>query len=71
MRFPFSDGGHIMKLGSVRGDAAPDLWRFMRDATGSSDPSWNFASAYLVSRTGVVSVPRNGIEADIAVLMAE
>ena len=66
----FPSIGNLMKLGSVKGDAAPDLWKHMRDVTGSSDPSWNFDSAYLVSKSGVVSVPKN-VEQDIEALMAE
>ena len=68
--FPSSNGGYLMKLGSVKGDTAPEIWKHMRDATGSSDPGWNFDSAYLVSKSGVVSVPKN-LEEDIESLMAE
>jgi len=68
--FPSSNGGILMKLGSVKGDTAPELWKHMRDATGSGDPGWNFDSAYLVSKNGAVSVPKN-IEADIEALVDE
>jgi len=59
-----------MKLGSVVGDGATDIWKYMRDTTGSSDPSWNFDSKYLVSKTGTVSVPSD-VEADIEKLVKE
>jgi len=59
-----------MKLGSVTGDTAPDLWKHLRDATGSGDPGWNFDSAYVVSKSGVVSVPTD-IAADVEALVAE
>lgn len=68
--FPEGNGGYLMKLGSVVGDTAPDLWKHMRDATGSGDPGWNFDSSYLVSKSGAVSVPTD-IEAEIEALMAE
>ena len=58
-----------MKLGSVVGDTAPELWKFMRDATGAGDPGWNFDSKYLVSKTGEVSVPGKDVEADIEKLI--
>jgi hypothetical protein len=61
--------GFLMKLGSVLGERAPEIWKHMRNATGSSDPSWNFASAYLVSKSGKVSVARN-VEKDIKALVA-
>ena len=69
--FPFGRGGYLMALGSVRGDSAPSLWKYLRDATGSSDPAWNFDSVYLVSKTGAVSLPTNNVEADIEALLAE
>jgi len=68
--FPSPPTGYLMKLGSVKGSSAPSIWKFLRDSTGSSDPGWNFDSQYLVSKSGVVSVPRN-VEAEIASLMAE
>eukprot|EP00567_Pseudictyota_dubia_P017355 CAMPEP_0197445768 /NCGR_PEP_ID=MMETSP1175-20131217/10912_1 /TAXON_ID=1003142 /ORGANISM="Triceratium dubium, Strain CCMP147" /LENGTH=151 /DNA_ID=CAMNT_0042976785 /DNA_START=57 /DNA_END=512 /DNA_ORIENTATION=- len=63
--------GILMKLGSVRGSDAPDVWRHMRDATGSSDPRWNFSSKYLVSKSGEVSVPKGDVESAIEALMKE
>ena len=62
--------GILMKLGSVKGDEAPEVWKHMRDTTGSGDPSWNFKGKYLVSKTGEVSVPTD-LEADIAKLIEE
>jgi len=66
----FPSNGILMKLGSVKGDTAPEIWKHMRDSTGSSDPSWNFDSAYLVSKSGEVSVPQN-VETDIEALLGE
>jgi len=66
----FPATGYLMKLGSVKGDAAPEIWKHMRDATGSGNPGWNFDSAYLVSKSGAVSVPKN-VEQEIEALMAE
>lgn len=68
--FPGDTVGVLMKLGSVVGDTAPEVWKHMRDVSGSSDPTWNFDSQYLVSKTGVVSVPGD-LEKDIEKLMAE
>ena len=62
--------GILMKLGSVTGDGAPEVWKFMKNETGASDPSWNFSSKFLVSKTGKVSVPNN-VEMDIETLMSE
>ena len=62
--------GILMKLGSVTGDGAPEVWKFMKNETGASDPSWNFSSKFLVSKTGEVSVPKN-VERDIEALMSE
>ena len=60
-----------MKLGSVVGDTAPEIWKFMRDSTGAGDPGWNFDSKYLVSKSGAVSVPTKDVEADIEKLLSE
>ena len=70
----FADGknfpGVLMKLGSVKGSTAPELWRHMSEETGAPDPTWNFSTKFLVSKTGKVSVPKD-IEADIESLMNE
>jgi len=74
--FPFANEGGVgilMKLGSVKGDTASDIWKYLREnnsANNSKDPRWNFSSQYLVSKSGKVSIPKN-IEQDIAALMAE
>jgi len=62
--------GIVMKLGSVMGDGAPEVWKFMRESSGSSDPGWNFDSKYLVAKTGEVSVPSD-VDAEIAKLISE
>jgi len=62
--------GVLMKLGKVTGDDVPEVWNFMRDQTGAPDPSWNFSSKFLVSKSGVVTVPKK-IEEEIEALMAE
>ena len=71
--FPFDGAGCLMKLGSVKGDTASDIWKYMRDNNSSNDtvdPSWNFSTSYLVSKSGKVSIPTN-VEQDIETLMAE
>jgi glutathione peroxidase-family protein len=62
--------GILMKLGKVLGDEAPDVWKSFKQQTGAKDPTWNFNGKFLVSKSGVVSVPSN-VEADIAALMEE
>lgn len=61
--------GILMKLGTVKGTKAPEVWRYMKEETGASDPTWNFNSKFLVSKAGKVSVPQGNIEAAIAALM--
>mmetsp|Transcript_9449 Transcript_9449/g.15183 ORF Transcript_9449/g.15183 Transcript_9449/m.15183 type:complete len:92 (+) Transcript_9449:387-662(+) len=62
--------GVLMKLGKIKGDEAPDVWKFFKEQTGASDPTWNFKGKFLVSKTGQVSVPTD-LEADIEQLMKE
>ena len=62
--------GVLMKLGKILGNDAPDVWKFFKEQTGAKDPNWNFRGKFLVSKSGVVSVPTN-LEADIAALMEE
>lgn len=62
--------GTLLKLGKVTGDAAPELWKYMKAQTRASDPNWNFRGKFLVSKTGEVSVPTD-VEADIEALMKE
>lgn len=59
-----------MKLGKIKGDEAPEVWKFFKDETGASDPMWNFRGKFLVSKNGEVSVPTD-LEADIERLMEE
>lgn len=59
-----------MQLGSVVGEDAPEVWKHMREATDSSDPGWNFDSKYLVSKSGIASVPSD-VEGDIEKLLSE
>jgi glutathione peroxidase-family protein len=66
----FPSNGILMQLGSVVGEGAPEVWKHVREATGSSDPGWNFDSKYLVSKTGEVSVPSD-VEGDIEKLLSE
>jgi glutathione peroxidase-family protein len=63
--------GILMKLGKIKGNAAPEVWKFMKTSTGAEDPTWNFRGKFLVSKTGVVSVPQGDVEAEIAALMEE
>ena len=62
--------GVMMKLGKIKGDTAPDVWRFFKDETGAGDPMWNFKGKFLVSKNGKVSVPTD-LEADIERLINE
>lgn len=62
--------GILMKLGCVTGDEAPEVWKYMKEAGGGQDPTWNFKGKYLVSKTGQVSIPSN-VESDIEALMNE
>lgn len=68
MNFP----GILMKVGKVKGDAAPEVWKLMKTETGAKDPTWNFRGKFLVSKTGVVSTTTPGtVENDIEALMKE
>ena len=56
--------------GKVKGDDAPQVWKYMKEQTGAKDPTWNFKGKFLVSKTGKVSVPTD-LEADIEALVNE
>jgi len=60
----------LMKLGKIKGDTAPEVWRFFKDETGAGDPLWNFKGKFLVGKNGEVSVPTD-LEADIERLINE
>mmetsp|Transcript_10605 Transcript_10605/g.29921 ORF Transcript_10605/g.29921 Transcript_10605/m.29921 type:complete len:112 (+) Transcript_10605:101-436(+) len=66
---------HIMAKGDVKGPKANPAWKFMKEAAGASDPEWNFACKFLVSRSGEVSVPSakdlKSIKTDIEALLAK
>ena len=62
--------GVLMKLGKVKGDSAPEVWKYLKQQTAAKDPTWNFKGKFLVSKTGRVIVPENVVE-DIAALMKE
>jgi glutathione peroxidase len=62
--------GIMMKLGKIKGETAPEVWKFFKDETGAADPTWNFKGKFLVSKTGEVSVPTD-LEADIERLVKE
>eukprot|EP00536_Pseudo-nitzschia_multiseries_P011521 jgi/Psemu1/308293/fgenesh1_kg.397_\ len=59
-----------MKLGKIKGETAPEVWKFFKDETGASDPVWNFKGKFLVSKKGEVSVPTD-LEPDIERLINE
>ena len=68
MKFP----GVMMKLGSVKGSSAPEVWQFLKKESGAKDPTWNFRGKFLVSKSGVVTSTSPGsVEDDIAALMKE
>ena len=61
-----------MKLGNIKGDSAPEVWKFFKSETGAKDPTWNFKGKFLVSKTGVVSTTSPAtVEEDIEALMEE
>jgi len=62
--------GVLMKLSKIKGDAAPEVWKFFKDETGAGNPIWNFKGKFLVSKSGEVSVPTD-LEADIERLINE
>jgi len=62
--------GILMKLGKIKGETAPEVWKFFKDETGAPDPTWNFKGKFLVSKTGEVSAPTD-LEADIDRLVGE
>lgn len=62
--------GILMKLGKIKGDTAPEVWKFFKNETGAGDPMWNFKGKFLVSKSGEVSVPTD-LEADIERLVNE
>ena len=66
----FPDNGTLMKLGSVVGDTAPDLWKCLRESAGAADPGWNFDAKFLMSKDGKVSVPSD-VDAEIEKLISE
>jgi glutathione peroxidase len=61
--------GYLMKPSQVTGPGASEVWKYFLEATGASEPTWNFSSKFLVSKTGEVIVPGKDLEADIAKLM--
>lgn len=70
--FPGSDGvGVLLALGKVKGDDAPEVWRFMREEAGGKDPTWNFDGKFLVDKSGSVSVPKGSVGKAISALMEE
>ena len=62
--------GILMKLGKIKGETAPEVWKFFKDETGAGDPNWNFKGKFLVSKSGEVSVPKD-LESDIERLVNE
>ena len=61
--------GTLMKLGNIIGDDAPEVWKYLKSATGAKDPTWNFRGKFLVDKEGNVSVPKGNVEAEIESLM--
>ena len=60
--------GVVFQTGPV---ASRPVFRHCLEATGSEAITWNFRGLFLVSRSGVVSVPGKNVEADIHMLLAE
>ena len=61
-----------MKLGKVKstaGTECQEIWNYLRLQTLSNDPNWNFASKYLISKTGQVTISKGNISTEIAELI--
>jgi len=67
--FPKNDVGVLLKLGSVKGEGASELWKHMKNEVGDSDPNWNFSTQYLVDKNGKVSIPKGKVGKAIEALM--
>lgn len=64
--------GILMKVGKIKGDTAPEVWKFFKQETGAKDPTWNFKGKFIVSKSGEVSTTTpESVEDDIAALMEE
>jgi glutathione peroxidase-family protein len=64
--------GIMMKLGKIKGDDAPEVWKFFEQETGVPNPTWNFKGKFLVSKSGKVSATSpDAVEDDITALMEE
>ena len=65
--------GIMMKLGKVQSTETDcqELWNFLRVQTGAPDPTWNFASKFLISKTGKVSASAGNISSEIAALIEQ
>ena len=64
--------GILMKLGKVKstaGNECQEIWNYLRLKTLSNDPNWNFASKYLISKTGQVTISKGNISTEIAELI--
>jgi len=69
--FPKNGVGVLMKLGSVKGKTAPDVWKALRDEVGDGNPTWNFSAKYLVDKNGQVSIPKGNVVKAIDALMED
>jgi len=69
--FPCNDVGVLLALGQVKGDEAPEVWKYMREETGASDPTWNFSNKFLISKSGAISAPEGNVGNAISALMEE
>ena len=59
----------MLELSDVNGPETCELYTVLKSETDGSDITWNFASYFLVDRTGVISryngVSPNGMKAQI------
>jgi len=69
--FPSNDVGVLLALGKVKGDKAPEMWKYMKEETNASDPTWNFSSKFLISKSGAISIPKGNVGNAISALMEE
>lgn len=64
--------GIMMSLSKLKGNKAPELWRYLKEETGAKNPKWNFQGKFLISKTGHVMVSNaDDLEDDIEELINE
>eukprot|EP00931_Biecheleriopsis_adriatica_P123452 TRINITY_DN98496_c0_g1_i1.p1 TRINITY_DN98496_c0_g1~~TRINITY_DN98496_c0_g1_i1.p1 ORF type:complete len:120 (-),score=39.40 TRINITY_DN98496_c0_g1_i1:81-440(-) len=65
---------HVMSKGDIIGVDAQPAWKlFKKETQAASDPGWNFAGKFIISKSGEIKeVPRGAdVEAMVDELLAE